>query len=218
MIGLGSGSWAQVLANHPQVQEVVVIEINPAYLPLIAEHPQVGSLLRNDKVRIIIDDGRRWLKSHPQERFDAVLMNTSFYWRNHSSTLLSSDFLREIQRHLNSGGVLLYNTTGSDDVVATGLSVFSSGMRIANALAVSNSPLVMNRSRWKDVLLSYVIDGKRVVDINDPGQAAKFAAILAILGDPTGKDPNSIETNDQLRARLHDRLIITDDNMGLEWP
>ena len=48
--------------------------------------------------------------------------------------------------------------------------------------------------------------------------AAKFTTVLDIPEDPTGRDPNSIETNEQLRARLHNRLIITDDNMGLEWP
>jgi spermidine synthase len=61
MIGLGSGSWAQVVANHPQVEELTVVEINPGYLHLIPEQPTVASLLRNPKVRIVIDDGRRWL-------------------------------------------------------------------------------------------------------------------------------------------------------------
>ncbi len=38
----------------------------------------VSSLLRNPKVQIYIDDGRRWLLAHPEAGYDLVLMNTSF--------------------------------------------------------------------------------------------------------------------------------------------
>ncbi len=36
MIGLSSGSWAQMIANNPDVESLTVIEINPGYLTLIA--------------------------------------------------------------------------------------------------------------------------------------------------------------------------------------
>jgi predicted membrane-bound spermidine synthase len=217
MIGLGSGSWAQVIANHPQVEELTIVEINPGYLRLIPGHAEVASLLRNPKVHITIDDGRRWLLGNNNETFDAVLMNTSYYWRNHSSNLLSVEFLQIVRKHLNCGAVFLYNTTGSDDVVATGLSVFPYGLRIVNALVVSDAPLALNRARWKAVLMSYVIDARHVVDVNDPKQITKLDEIVNIPEDPTGVRFYSVENNDELRARLKNRLVITDDNMGLEW-
>jgi spermidine synthase len=34
MIGLSSGSWAQVIANNPDVASLTVIEINPGYIAL----------------------------------------------------------------------------------------------------------------------------------------------------------------------------------------
>ncbi len=217
MIGLGSGSWAQVVGNHPQVERLTVVEINPGYLELIPQHPAVASLLSNPKVSISIDDGRRWLVRHPREKFDAIVMNTTFHWRNHVSNLLSVEFLQIARLHLEPGGVLFYNTTGSDDVMATGLSVYPYALRFANALAVSDSPLLMDRARWKSVLLRYVIDGRPVVDANDPEQVEHLNEIVNIPEDPTGRTLNSVERNDQLRARLHGRLMITDDNMGLEW-
>ncbi len=217
MIGLGSGSWAQVVANHPQVESLTVIEINPGYLKLIPEHPAVATLLRNPKVHVVIDDGRRWLLRNPQARFDAILMNTSFYWRNHSSNLLSVEFLEISRRNLEPGGVLFYNATGSDDVIATALTVYPYGLRLANSVAVSDSPLVFDRSRWRAVLLNYVIDGEHVIDANDPKQLKKLDAIVGIPEDSTGRNLNSVENNSQLRSRLVKRLIITDDNMGLEW-
>ena len=217
MIGLGSGSWAQVVVNQPLVEELTVVEINPGYLKLIPQYPAVSSLLGNPKVRIIIDDGRRWLMRNPSQRFDAIVMNTTFHWRNHVSSLLSMDFLEMARQHLNPGGVLFYNTTGSEDVVATGLAVYPFALRFLNCLAVSDSPIAFDRTRWRAVLLNYVIDGKHIIDANDPKQMARLDEIVNIKEDPTGQQPFSIENNDQLRKRLQGRLIITDDNMGTEW-
>ena len=217
MIGLGSGSWAQVVANHPQVESLTVVEINPAYLKLIPEHPSVATLLHNPKVHIVIDDGRRWLLWNPQAKFDAIMMNTSFYWRNHISNLLSVEFLQIARANLKPGGVLFYNTTGSEDAIATALTVYPYALRLVNAVAVSDSPLVFDRVRWRAVLLNYVIDGKHVIDANDPKQLKKLDEIVGIPEDSTGRNFNSVENNNQLRSRLQNRLIITDDNMGLEW-
>jgi len=217
MIGLGSGSWAQVVANQPQVEELTVVEINPGYLKLIPLYPAVASLMGNTKVQITIDDGRRWLVRNPAQRFDAIVMNTTLHWRNHASNLLSVDFLRLARKHLNSGGVLFYNITGSEDAMATGLAVYPFTFRFLSCLAVSDSPIVFDRVRWKAALLNYVIDGKHVVDANDPKQMARLGEIVNIKEDPTGHEPFSIENDDQLRKRLQGRLIITDDNMGVEW-
>jgi hypothetical protein len=62
-----------------------------------------------------------------------------------------------------------------------------------------------------------MIDGKRVVDASDGTGLKELDQIVGIPEDPSGLTLNSIETNDQLRNRLHNRLMITDDNMGLEW-
>ena len=81
MLGLASGSWAQVVANNPEVESLDIVEINPGYLPLIAKYPEVSSLLHNPKVHIYIDDGRRWLVAHPEMKYDVMVANTSYHWR-----------------------------------------------------------------------------------------------------------------------------------------
>lgn len=77
MIGPSWGSWAQVIASHPQVRKLPVVEINPAYLDLIARYPIVASVLHNPNVEIDIDDGRRWLIRNQEPKFDAIIMNTA---------------------------------------------------------------------------------------------------------------------------------------------
>src|SRR5262249_59246827 len=62
MIGLSSGSWAQVIASNRAVTTLTIVEINPGYQTLIAQAPEVASVLHNPKVTIVTDDGRRWLR------------------------------------------------------------------------------------------------------------------------------------------------------------
>jgi spermidine synthase len=218
MIGLSSGSWAQVLVNNPHTESLEIVEINPGYLSLIERYPAVRSLPKNPKVRIEIDDGRRWLLSHPNARYDVIVQNTSFYWRDHSSDLLSADYLRIICTHLNPGGIYYYNTTGSDDVVATGLHVFPYGLRVLNFLAVSDSPLSVDKQRWSAILAAYTIDGRRIFDLGNPATSPLLEKYMA-LADSVSKPPTdyAIENSVSMRAQIKNPLIITDDNMGWEW-
>jgi len=218
VIGLSSGSWAQILIHHPQAESMDIVEINPGYLKLIAQYPVVESLLRNPKVHIYVDDGRRWLLAHPEARYDTIVQNTSFYWRDHSSDLLSVDYLKIVREHLLPGGVYFYNTTGSDEVVATGLHVFPYGLRVINFLVVSDSPLPYNRERMMATLREYRIDGKRMFDPANP-ESERTLTSYARFVDAMAEPPNErgMETSESLNARLRPRLIITDDNMGWEW-
>lgn len=219
MIGLASGSWAQILANHPEIESFDIVEINPGYLSLIGEYPIVSSLLRNPKVHIVIDDGRRWLLAHPDAHYDVIVANNSFYWRDHSSNLCSTDFLKLIQSHLNPRGVFFYNATGSPDVMVTGLSVFHYGLRVVNFMAVSDSLIVLDKGHWFQVLQEYKIDGKPVFDPANPKTAVTLAAYNALAD--TIHDSRSgvglLESGDVLISRVGPRHIITDDNMGAEW-
>ena len=45
MIGLSSGSWAAVVAAHPSLERLTIVEINPGYLKLIPKYPDVAGLL-----------------------------------------------------------------------------------------------------------------------------------------------------------------------------
>src|SRR5207249_4151190 len=145
MIGLASGSWGQVLANHPQLEKLTIVEINPGYLQVIERYPAVAGLLRNPKVEVVIDDGRRWLVRNPEKTFDVIVMNTTFAWRAHTSNLLSVEFLRLIRRHLNQGGVHFYNTTYSGEAQLTGATVFAHALRVLSFIAVSDSPIVVDK-------------------------------------------------------------------------
>lgn len=220
MIGLSSGSWAQVLANHPQIEHLTIVEINPGYLRLIRQVPEVASLLQNPKVQIEIDDGRRWLVRNPARKFDVIVMNTPHHWRSHASNLLSVEFLRLIRQHLNPNGVHFYNTTDSKEAMLTGVSVFPFGMRLANFMVVSDSPLRLDAKRWLNVLSDYKIDGKPVFDLSQELDRRRLREVMSMattMDLDTRPGLFNLESADHVRARTASARLITDDNMGTEW-
>jgi SAM-dependent methyltransferase len=220
MIGFSSGSWGQVLVNHPQIEHMTVIEINPGYLELIPTYPQVASLLKNPKLELVIDDGRRWLLRNPDRKFDAIIMNLSYNWRAHMTNLLSVEFLQLVRQHLKPGGVHFYNTTDAGEVFITGLTVFPYGLRVSNFLAVSDAPLIPDKQRWREMLLAYRIDGRPVFDLTRPDHQQRLDAVLGMIDTIQMANPppyNGMESAESLRQRYGGLQVITDDNMGTEW-
>lgn len=220
MIGLATGAWAQVVANLPQVEKLTVVEINPGYLELIAKYPEVKSLLSNPKVDITIDDGRRWLNRHPDEKFDAVVMNTTWNWRGHSTNLLSVEFLELVRTRLAPGGILYFNTTSSDDVKKTAVTVFPHALRVWNCIAVSDSPFGFDKERWRTTLTTMKLDGQPVIEIKDEDDQ-RFLDETIAYADTIGAPPNDegLEGRESVltRANAAGALVITDDNMVPEW-
>jgi spermidine synthase len=216
IIGLATGAWAQIVANDPEVEDVTIVEINPGYLPLIRKYPEVKSLLSNPKVHIVIDDGRRWLMAHPDRRFDFILMNTTFNWRANATNLLSTEFMHLLRTHMNPRGIAYYNTTSSGEALATGATVFPYAVRIFNFLAVSDSPLTLDKDRWRVALTNYRIDGRPILDLANPLQRTRLEVVLH-LADTLDIPNGGLESRSSLLQRYKSARLITDDNMGTEW-
>ncbi|MEA2746516.1 MAG: spermidine synthase [Myxococcales bacterium] len=217
MIGLASGSWAKVVSAMPGVEKLTVVEINPGYLTLIGRHKEVASLLADPKVEITIDDGRRWLLRHAQ-RFDVIVMNTTYHWRAHATSLLSMDFMEIARAHLEQGGFLFFNTTGSDDVMKTAMTAFPFGLRVYNFAAVSDSPIVYDSERFRRMLDAFRLDGEPVVDTSTE-QGAQVMDDLMAYAETISQPPQEegLESRENILQRTRSALVITDDNMIPEW-
>ncbi|WP_062092514.1 spermine/spermidine synthase domain-containing protein [Caballeronia udeis] len=221
MIGLSSASWAQVIANDPQVSSLTIVEINPGYIQLIAKSPAVASVLTNPKVHIVTDDGRRWLRLNPDRKFDAIVANTTWYFRANSANLLSSEYLALVKGHLNPKGIYFYNTTDSERVQRTACLGFPYGARFTNHMIVSLSPLEWDFDNWRNTLESYKIDGRAVLDLNSAPGRQRLKDLMSLqssLTVPAASGPGQpIESCSQILKRTADKQLVTDDNMGSEY-
>ncbi|MCO4763972.1 MAG: fused MFS/spermidine synthase [Myxococcales bacterium] len=221
MIGLSSGSWAQVVANVPGVERLTIIEINPGYLEIMPKYPAVKTLLQNPKIKVVIDDGRRWMLAHKDRKFDAIVMNTSWHWRAHSTNLLGQQFAELAKSRLKPGGTFQYNTTSSVHVERTGCEVFPFGFKLVNNLVLSNTPVQLDRGRWRQALLAMRIDGKPIFDANDPAHMTRLDEVLALR--KPGLKPGQKSTwfrpcADLLKAhRKAKHPIVTEDNLLIEF-
>jgi spermidine synthase len=218
MIGLSTGAWAQVIANLRGVDKLTVVEINRGYLRLIPQYPEVASLLENPKVEIVIDDGRRWLKRHPERKFDVIVSNTTFHWRANTTNLLSVEFLEAVRAHLNPGGIFHFNTTGSADAYKTAFTIFPYGLRFINFATVSDSPIVLNVERWKRALDEHNVDGKPTLDstrADDRRRRDEVLGLARTLDAPPAA--YGLETRAHALPLLENARVITDDNMVPEW-
>lgn len=221
MIGLASGSWAQVLANNPEVASLTIVEINPGYAGLVAGNPSVASVLSNPKVKLVTDDGRRWLRMNADRRFDAIVMNSTYHFRANATNLLSVDFVGMLKAHLNTGGIVFYNTTDSSRVQRTGCSTFAHGARFTNHVVLSSTPIAWDFARWRRNLVAYRIDGRPMLDLSRTEHAQGLEKLMAIepqiQNARTHAAADWIEPCPHVLARTAGQTLVTDDNMGTEW-
>jgi spermidine synthase len=226
VIGMSAGAWTQILAHHPQLEHLDAIEISASYLKIIKDQPVVSSILTNPKVTIHIDDGRRWLRRHPEARYDAIVMNTTHHWREFAGALLSREFLTLARNHLAPGGIVMWNCTDSGRAAATGMDIFPHTMMCLNNCIGSLDPLTLDAERWRRVLSDYRIDGRPLFDLTLPEQNKELDDIVALTKNfrdeplpPSVPDRERwwIMNRPQMQKLWGHLPLITDDNLGHEY-
>lgn len=213
--GLGSGSWASVIASHPDAQEIVIAEINPAYLALVKNSPHAW-ILDDPRVTFVTDDVRRYLRRN-HKKFDAFVFNMTFHWRSLASTVLSVEFFELVKNNLNADGVFMINATGSPRVFKSATLVFPDVYRFLNTVVASPDAIDVSGARLKETLLRYQVEGTPVVP---PSQTTRLQTLISVFENPTTSpkfDDFILENKPSLEAKLRDVLPITDDNTGEEY-
>lgn len=206
VVCLATGAWAQVIARFPGVRSMTAVEINPGYLQIIAKHPEVSGLLSDPRIRIVIDDGRRWLRRNPEARFDLIVENASMHWRAHATHLLSLEHFRLVRDHLTEDGLFYVNTTGSPEVIRTLLEVFPHALCLRGFVAASGRPILFDRNRWTSLLAQARAQNP---PSSDPESQEALAKLYRMEAEMEGRD--------SMAARTATARIVTDDSMAAEW-
>ncbi len=107
VIGLGSGVTAGAVAQHPVVQEIDVVELEPAVVEASNFFVQENrGVLRDPRVRLVIGDGRNFILASGK-RYDVISSEPSNPWMAGVANLFSREFYRLARQRLAPDGVMV---------------------------------------------------------------------------------------------------------------
>lgn len=208
VVGMSTGAWTEVLRRNPNIKKITVIEINPEYIKLIKQHPINSKILKDKRIEIVIDDGRKWIKANQDKKFDLVMINTTFHWRAYSSNLLSAEFLTLLKNVVHENGLAYYNSTMSADAYLTAKKVFPHTYKHNYMIAVSHKPIHIDAAVVVGNMCNLKLDQKPLFKTFNE---CKAAARLAL------HDPLTPYKDIDFQFAFHPAEIITDDNMLTEY-
>ncbi len=107
IVGVGAGVTAGALSIHPEVERIVICEIERVV-------PESARLYFGDenhhvfddpRVELVFDDARHFLQT-TKETFDIITSDPIHPWVRGAATLYSLEYLQLARAHLNPGGVV----------------------------------------------------------------------------------------------------------------
>ena len=142
VVGFGAGVTAGSFVKNPDVQRIVVCEIEPLIPPIATLYfkDENYNVLRDPRTQVIYDDARHYILT-TSERFDIITSDPIHPWVKGSATLYSREYFDQVKQHLNPGGIVtqwvpLYETDPQTvkSEIATFFDVFPNGSIWANEL------------------------------------------------------------------------------------
>jgi spermidine synthase len=142
VVGFGAGVTAGSFVVHPEVQKIVICEMEPIIPPIATRYfaRENYNVMNDPRTRIYYDDARHFVLTS-RDKYDIITSDPIHPWVKGSATLYSKEYFELVKEHLNPGGVVtqwvpLYES--SEEVVkseiATFFEVFPNGSVWANEL------------------------------------------------------------------------------------
>jgi len=106
-VGFGAGVTAGSFVPYPDVERLVICELEPFIPPASDEFfaPQNNAVLRDPRTQVVYDDARHFIFT-TKEKFDVVTTDPIHPWVKGTSTLYSQEYYELVKAHLNPGGVV----------------------------------------------------------------------------------------------------------------
>jgi spermidine synthase len=125
MIGGGvNGGIAQAL-EHPTVERIDYVELDPALIDLARQFfPALSvSTISDPRVHVHYADGRKYLKT-ASGKYDAILLNTPDPQTALLNRYYTAEFFRSAREHLAPGGLLALELRSSEETMSPELAEF----------------------------------------------------------------------------------------------
>ena len=213
VLGLGTGMTLGAVSIHPEIEEIVLAELEPFVVPAARTFSDFNhGVLDNPKLHTVFADGRNTLLT-ARERFDVITADPIHPWTRGSAYLYTEEYYHLAADRLTPGGVMaqwlpIYELTPED--VATVVRTFQQAFAYSALwltqydaeLIGSNAPLVIDEERIARRL-----------------EVAAVAADLAMVEMGSVDDLLSyfVAGSAGLRDFARRGVVNTDDNLHLEF-
>jgi spermidine synthase len=128
VVGFGAGVTAGSFVLYPEIQRIVICEMEPLIPPTATEYfaKENYSVIHDPRVQIVYDDARHFVLT-TNEKFDIITSDPIHPWVKGSATLYSKEYFELVKKHLNPGGIVtqwvpLYES--DDDTVKSEVATF----------------------------------------------------------------------------------------------
>jgi spermidine synthase len=152
IVGFGAGVTAGSFVIHPEVERIVICEIEPLVPKASGEYfaAENYDVLNDPRVEIIYDDGRHFMAT-TEEKFDIITTDPIHPWMNGSASLFTIEYYELAEQRLNEGGIITQwvplielDEATVKSLVGTFLEVFPEGTLWSNHIPdVGGSDIIM---------------------------------------------------------------------------
>jgi spermidine synthase len=107
VVGFGAGVTAGSFVVNPDVQRIIVCEIEPLVPPTTTRYfgKENFNVLHDGRTEVIYDDARSYILTTP-ESFDIITSDPIHPWVKGSATLYTKEYFEMERKHLNPGGIV----------------------------------------------------------------------------------------------------------------
>jgi spermidine synthase len=200
IVGCGAGVTAGSFVVHPDIEKIVICEIEPLIPGLVAQFfgKENYDVVTNPRVKVVYDDARHYILT-TKEKFDIITSDPIHPWVKGAATLYTKEYFDLVKCHLNAGGLFtqwvpLYESNSGvvKSELATFFDVFPKGTIWSND----------QDGEGYDIVLLGQADGLRI-DVDeiqermhrDPRVAQSleevgFRTVVSLLGTYAGQGPD----------------------------
>jgi spermidine synthase len=107
VVGFGAGVTAGSFTRYPDVEKLVICELEPFIPPASTEYfgKQNYDVLHNARTHMVYDDARHFIFT-TRDKFDVITTDPIHPWVKGTSVLYSKEYYELVKQHLNPGGVV----------------------------------------------------------------------------------------------------------------
>lgn len=223
VVGCGAGITAGSFVPYPEVQRIVICEIERLIPPAIGRYfaKENYGVVHDPRTEIVYDDARHFILTTP-EKFDVITSDPIHPWVKGAASLYTKEYFELCKRHLNPGGVVtqwvpLYeshpDTVKSE--IATFFAAFPNGTVWGNesifdggydsVMVGANDPLRIDIDALQRRLErpDYALVLKSIKQVG-------FSSAVYVLSTYAGSEP-------ELRPWLRNAQINRDRNLRLQY-